>query len=154
LTETAPGEARGEVTPPADAAATTSAGPGGSDAAAPVRLVLDTSYAAGESRAPGWTDYWLANGYTGPITMLGLANDRAVPFDRAPADPAQQAARAFHRALEDAGVDVGGSPGDPVPEGTAPQGGDAEGADLLGFVESAPARDVLSLALAESDNAL
>jgi D-alanyl-D-alanine carboxypeptidase/D-alanyl-D-alanine-endopeptidase (penicillin-binding protein 4) len=134
--------------PPAaapDDAATTSAPTG----PPPVRLALDTGYAAGPDRPPGWTDYWMQQGYTGPVTMLGLVRDRATVFHPAPADPAQQAARAFHQALEDAGVDVAGEPGDPVPAAVAP-----EGARTLGVVESAPVGEVLGLALTESDNAL
>jgi serine-type D-Ala-D-Ala carboxypeptidase/endopeptidase (penicillin-binding protein 4) len=127
-------------------AAPSTAGPTGRPA---VRLALDTGYAAGEARPPGWTDFWMEQGYTGPITMLGLARDRALPLDPAPQDPAQQAARALHEALEDAGVDVAGDPGGPVAQLHAPADG-----QVLGEVESAPARDVLALALAESDNAL
>lgn len=137
-------------TPGPDAATATAAdSAAGTAGSAPVRLALDTGYASGESRPPGWTDFWMEQGYTGPITMLGLARDRALPFDPAPGDPAQQAARAFHQALEGAGVDVSGDPGDPVAQVAAPPG-----ATVLGEVESAPARDVLALALAESDNAL
>lgn len=138
-------EADPAATAPSDDAAATSAPAG----PAPVRLTLDTSYAAGPDRPPGWTDYWLRQGYTGPVTMLGLVRDRAVLFDPAPADPAQHAARAFHRALEDAGVEVAGEPGDPVPQAVAP-----EGARTLGVVESAPVGEVLAVALVESDNAL
>src|SRR5690606_31824552 len=49
------------------AAELTSRGLGAEDT--PVRVELDTSYAQGPDRAPGWTDYWLAEGYTGRITM-------------------------------------------------------------------------------------
>lgn len=121
----------------------------GPDPRPEVRLTLDTGYAEGPARPPGWSDYWMEQGFTGPVTMLGLVRDRALPWDPAPADPAQQAARAFHQALEDAGVVVAGDPGDPVPEAAAPPE-----ARTLGVIESAPLADVLAVALLESDNAL
>lgn len=117
--------------------------------AGPITLHIDPSYGLGERAAPGWTDYWLQEGFTGPITMLGLGEDRAFPYNPAPRNPAQVTARAFAEALEEAGVEVVGEPGDQVPRGTAPDDG-----DLLGTVSSAPARDVLTLALADSDNAM
>lgn len=115
----------------------------------PLRVRLDTSYAAGPDRPPGWTDFWLAQGYTGPITMLGLAEDRAFPYYPAPKDPAQTTAMAFREALRERGFEVGGGPRTEVAEQLAP-----EGAEVLAQVESAPARDVLSEAMSSSDNAL
>ncbi|WP_153397763.1 D-alanyl-D-alanine carboxypeptidase/D-alanyl-D-alanine-endopeptidase [Ornithinicoccus halotolerans] len=112
----------------------------------PVRLRVDVTYAGGPPRARGWTDFWLENGYTGPITMLGLAEDRAFPGQPAPANPARAAVDAFADALQEAGVRVADRP---VQRGRAPAGGRE-----LGAIESAPARDVLALALTESDNAL
>ncbi|WP_109470902.1 D-alanyl-D-alanine carboxypeptidase/D-alanyl-D-alanine-endopeptidase [Ornithinimicrobium cavernae] len=114
-----------------------------------VRLRLDTTYAAGPIRPQGWSDYWLNEGYTGPITMLGLVEHRAVPYDPAPRDPAQETAMAFRRALTERGIDVGGGPETEVPREVAP----AEAA-VLAEVDSAPARDVLSEAMSSSDNAM
>lgn len=113
----------------------------------PVRLLLDTQYAAGSDVAPGWTDYQVANGYAGRITMLGLARDRALPFDPSPGDPPLVAAQAFAEALRDAGIRVRG----PVQR---TESIDTTGARVLARVESAPLRDVLSLALETSDNAM
>lgn len=113
----------------------------------PVRVLLDTQYAAGSDVAPGWTDYQVANGYTGRITMLGLATDRALPFDPSPSDPPLVAAEAFAEALREAGIAVRG----PV---RRTESIDTAGAQLFGRVESAPLRDVLSLALQTSDNAM
>src|SRR5690606_22407041 len=129
------------------AAELTSRGLGAEDT--PVRVELDTSYAQGPDRAPGWTDYWLAEGYTGRITMLALAEDRAIPFQPAPADPAQVTALAFKDALRERGIALTGGPRTTAAEVVAP-----EAAELLAQVESAPARDVLSEALASSDNAM
>ena len=129
------------------AAELTSRGLGAEDT--PVRVELDTTYAQGPDRAPGWTDYWLAEGYTGRITMLALAEDRAIPFQPAPADPAQVTALAFKDALRERGIALTGGPRTTAAEVVAP-----EGAELLAQVESAPARDVLSEALASSDNAM
>lgn len=114
-----------------------------------VRLRLDTSYASGPIRPQGWTDYWLDEGFTGPITMLGLAQDRALPYNPAPRDPAQETAIAFRAALVERGIDVGGGPRTEVPREAA-----RDGADMLGEVESAPARDVLAEAMSSSDNAM
>lgn len=114
-----------------------------------VRLRLDTSYAAGPRREPGWTDYWLNEGFTGPITMLGFQDDRATPYNPSPQDPAQEVAIAFRAALVERGIDVGGGPRTEVPAESA-----GEGAELLGSVESSPARDVLAEAMSSSDNAM
>lgn len=114
-----------------------------------VRLRLDTSYASGPIRPEGWTDYWLDEGFTGPITMLGLAEDRALPYNPAPRDPAQATAIAFRAALTERGINVGGGPSTEVPREVA-----REGAELLGEVASAPARDVLAEAMSSSDNAM
>lgn len=116
---------------------------------APVRLRLDTTFADGPNAPEGWTDFWLTEGFTGPITMLGLAEHRAFPYDPAPSDPAQAAARTFREALEERGVVVLGDPDDGVRREQAPTA-----AEPLAEVESAPARDVLTLALASSDNAM
>lgn len=115
----------------------------------PVRVSLDMSYAHGPDRAPGWTDYWLAEGYTGRITMLALLEDRAIPYHPAPADPAQVTALTFKDALRERGVELTGGPKTTANEVVAPAG-----TELLAQVESAPARDVLSEALASSDNAM
>ncbi|WP_256838531.1 D-alanyl-D-alanine carboxypeptidase/D-alanyl-D-alanine-endopeptidase [Ornithinimicrobium faecis] len=114
-----------------------------------VRLRLDTSYASGPIRPEGWTDYWLDEGFTGPITLLGLQEDRAVPYNPAPRDPAQATAIAFRQALTERGIDVGGGPATEVPREVA-----REGAEQLGVVESSPARDVLAEAMSSSDNAM
>src|SRR5699024_6485483 len=114
-----------------------------------VRRRLDTTYASGPIRPAGWTAYWLEEGFTGPITMLGLAEHRAVPYHPAPKDPAQQTAIAFRQALTERGINVGGGPETEVPRAVA-----ADGAEVLARVESAPARAVLAEALASSDNAM
>ncbi|MCK0113727.1 D-alanyl-D-alanine carboxypeptidase [Ornithinimicrobium sp. F0845] len=115
----------------------------------PVRLRLDTSYAQGPIRPEGWTDFWLDQGFTGPITMLGLAEHRATPYNPAPRDPAQATAIRFRAALQERGISVGGGPRTEVPRLAAP-----EGAEVLAEVESAPARDVLYEAIRSSDNAM
>ena len=117
--------------------------------ATPARLRLDTTYAAGASRPKGWTDYWLAEGFTGPITMLALVEHRAVPYHPAPKDPAESTARVFRTLLKERGIAVTGGPDTTVERVTVPAD-----AQILGEVESAPARDVLAEALASSDNAM
>lgn len=117
-------------------------------AAGPVRVLLDTTYAEGADTSPGWTDYWVDTGFAGRISMLGLQQDRAVPFDPSPADPPVVAAEAFRDALAEAGVDVQDR------EVVRTEAVDSDTADVLGEVQSAPVRDVLALALASSDNAM
>lgn len=116
----------------------------------PVRLFLDTSYADGSDVAPGWTDFWVTNGYTGRISMLALESARAVPGSPAPADPTTQAAKTFQQALEDEGVPLSTSTIRAAVEPSAEQ----DSPPPLARVESAPLRDVLALALATSDNAM
>lgn len=115
----------------------------------PVRLRLDTSYGEGPNAPAGWTDFWLSEGYAGPITMLGMQQHRAIPYDPSPRDPAQAAAIRFRAELTDRGVVVGGGPATEVPRLVAPPD-----ATVLAEVESAPARDVLAEAMASSDNGM
>lgn len=109
------------------------------------RLVLDDAIAAGPPTAPEWAPADLAGGFTAPVAMLGLAEDRAVPGRPATSDPAMTAALAFRDALRQAGV--------PVADEVVRSRGAGVGAELA----SAPGPTVgetLSLALDESDNAL
>lgn len=116
--------------------------------ATPVRVLIDTTYADGPSTAPGWTDYWVDNGFAGRISMLGLQGDRALPFAPSPQDPAVVAGEAFRVALAGAGVAVTDQPV------VRTEAVDPDAVPALAQVESAPVRDVLALALATSDNAL
>jgi len=120
----------------------------------PVRLFLDTSYAEGSDLAPGWTDFWVTNGYAGRISMLALESDRALPGIPAPADPTMRVAKAFQEALEDQGISLSTTK---ISAATAPDERDKPKESEqppLASVESAPLRDVLALALATSDNAM
>ncbi len=140
------------------------------EAGGEVRVWLDSSYAHGPSRAPGWTDFWVDNGFAGRITMLGLEQSRALPYDPSPPDPAMVAAQSFRTSLTSAGLDVASGPIERVDSDTqaTPEAGEPVGVDpqagssasqpasmpVLAEVESAPLRDVLALALATSDNAM
>ncbi|MGB3187527.1 MAG: D-alanyl-D-alanine carboxypeptidase [Ornithinimicrobium sp.] len=135
-----------------------------------VRVWLDTSYASGPTRSPGWTDFWVDNGFAGRITMLGLEQSRALPYDPSPPDPAMVAAQSFRESLTAGGLDVAAGPIERMDSGapTTADAGQATGAEtqsessaedpasmpVLAEVESAPLRDVLALALATSDNAM
>lgn len=110
-----------------------------------VTLGVDTSYAAGPDFAPTWDRRDLDPGYVGKVAMLGLAKDLAWHGTPAQLDPSGAAAKAFAAALTRAGVQVTGAP----TPGRAPAG-----AQVLGSVRSAPAADVLAVALDRSDNAL
>jgi len=113
-----------------------------------VRLRLDTTYAKGPRWAPGWNRADVDLGFTGGVSQLGLAGQRAVPYKPAPRDPEAATAAAFVSALGRVGITARLTP--EVTWSTAAP----EGAAELGRVESAPVGDVLALALADSDNAL
>jgi D-alanyl-D-alanine carboxypeptidase/D-alanyl-D-alanine-endopeptidase (penicillin-binding protein 4) len=113
-----------------------------------VTLRLDTTYAKGPRWAPGWNPVDVAAGYTGGVSMLGLAGQRAQPGKPAPRDPEAQVAHAFAADLGALGIGV-----TLAPETTWAVPAPARGA-VLGKVESAPIGDVLALALEDSDNAL
>ena len=114
-----------------------------------VTLRLDTTYAAGPRWAPGWSPADVAAGYTGGVSMLGLAGERAVrPDQPAPRDPGRPSAAAFVAALK-----APGDHGDAGPSDLArPRAGGRRRARH--GRRSAPVGDVLALALDDSDNAL
>ncbi len=113
-----------------------------------VTLRLDTTYAKGPRWAPGWSQADVNAGYTGGVSMLGLAGQRAVPFKPAPRNPEAATGAAFVGALAKAGITA-----TLAPESTWSTKVPA-GATELGRVESAPIGDILALALDDSDNAL
>lgn len=113
----------------------------------PVRVVLDDSFGRGPALAPGWERADVALGLTGPVAMLGLATDRAVPYRPATSDPALLATATFAQALSAAGVTVQGRP-------TRLRTAAPAGAIELAAVHSAPVADVLALSLDDSDNDL
>lgn len=114
---------------------------------APLRLQLDDSLARGRALAPGWLAPDVAAGITGPVAMLGLASDRAVPGRAASTDPALAAATALRARLAAHGVTV-------APAVTRLNSATPPDAASLGEVRSAPVLDVLALALDDSDNDL
>jgi D-alanyl-D-alanine carboxypeptidase/D-alanyl-D-alanine-endopeptidase (penicillin-binding protein 4) len=113
-----------------------------------VTVRLDTTYAKGPRWAPGWSRADIDAGFTGGVSMLGLAGQRAVPYRPAPRDPEAATGAAFVTALAKVGISATltreSTWSTPVPTG----------ATELGRVESAPVGDLLALALDESDNAL
>lgn len=115
---------------------------------ATVTLRLDNTYAAGPRYAPGWNMADVRFGYTTGVSMVGLADQRPEPFNPAPTEPEREVLKALAAALKPLGVTATLAPAStwttPAPEAAAE----------LGAVESAPLRDVLALALSESDNGL
>jgi D-alanyl-D-alanine carboxypeptidase/D-alanyl-D-alanine-endopeptidase (penicillin-binding protein 4) len=113
-----------------------------------VKLRLDTSYAAGPRWAPGWPQADIAVGYTGGVSMLGLAGQRARPGRPAPRDPEAAVAAAFAANLKSLGITAALEPEATWSTPTV------SGETVLGTVRSAPVGDVVALALDDSDNAL
>ncbi|SDP69213.1 D-alanyl-D-alanine carboxypeptidase / D-alanyl-D-alanine-endopeptidase (penicillin-binding protein 4) [Pedococcus dokdonensis] len=113
-----------------------------------VSLRLDTTFAKGPRWAPGWSRADIDAGFTGGVSMLGLAGQRAIPYRPAPRDPEAATGAAFVTALAKVGITATlareSTWSTPAPAGAAE----------LGRVESAPIGDLLALALDESDNAL
>ena len=113
-----------------------------------VALRLDTTFAKGPRWAPGWNRADIDAGFTGGVSMLGLAGQRAVPYRPAPRNPEAATGAAFVAALAKVGITATlareSTWSTPAPRG----------ATELGRVESAPVGDLLALALDESDNAL
>ncbi|MEI2766382.1 MAG: D-alanyl-D-alanine carboxypeptidase [Dermatophilaceae bacterium] len=110
-----------------------------------ISLGLDVSYAAGPPVAPTWPPSLVADGLTGPVTMLGLATHRAVPGAPAPVDPPAQTLAEFAARLAEQSVQAAVEPS---------AGPAAPGAIEVARVRSAPLVDQLALALVDSDNAL
>lgn len=113
-----------------------------------VKLRLDTTYDAGPRWAPGWPEADIAAGYTGGVSMLGLAGQRATPGKPAPRDPEAAVAAAFVANLKSLGITAALEPESTWSTPTV------AGETVLGTVQSAPVSDVLALALDDSDNAL
>lgn len=113
-----------------------------------VKLRLDTTYAAGPRFAPGWSQADIAAGYTGGVSMLGLAGQRARPGKPAPSDPEAAVASAFAANLKGLGITATLEPESTWSTPTV------SGETVLGTVRSAPVGDVVALALDDSDNAL
>jgi D-alanyl-D-alanine carboxypeptidase/D-alanyl-D-alanine-endopeptidase (penicillin-binding protein 4) len=113
-----------------------------------VTVRLDVSYAAGPRYAPGWSMADVAAGFTQGVAMLGLASQRPAPGRPSPARPEDEVLDAFVAALRPLGVRATAAPSGSRSVRAA------KGATELGRVESAPVRDVLALALDDSDNAL
>lgn len=107
-----------------------------------VSLGYDTSLFAGPAENPTWKPTYVDYGTVSPISSLWVDEGRTESGGRVTDAPAT-AADAFAAALQQAGVDVVGSPAQ------AEAGGDAE---LLAEVTSAPVREIVERILTVSDN--
>jgi D-alanyl-D-alanine carboxypeptidase/D-alanyl-D-alanine-endopeptidase (penicillin-binding protein 4) len=113
-----------------------------------VTVRLDLTYAAGPRYAPGWNMADVYAGFTQGVSMIGLADQRPEYGKPSPLKPEDEVLAAFIAALKPLGIAAKAAP-----EATRSVRAPA-GATELGRVESAPVRDVLALALDDSDNAL
>ncbi|MGL4744080.1 MAG: D-alanyl-D-alanine carboxypeptidase/D-alanyl-D-alanine-endopeptidase [Dermatophilaceae bacterium] len=113
-----------------------------------VRLRLDLSYAPGPRLPATWKPADLRDGFGGPVVMTGLTSTRAVAGRAAPSRPEDDVAATFAARLRERGITASVLP---VSAWASPP---PAGAVTLGRVESASYRDVLGLALGDSDNTL
>lgn len=149
-----------------------------------VVLGVDRSYAPGPRSAPTWPGDYIATGISGQVDVVGLATKRSTPEAPFVTDPVadvltELAARLAERGVT-ATVDATLGPLPPVPAAAPASPAGAEGpaspapaatgsattpttptglpsapqARVLGSVRSAPVRDLVALALLDSDNAL
>ena len=112
-------------------------------------LRLDATYAPGPRMPTTWDPVDAANGFTQPVTMIGMADQRPMPYDPSPEYPERSALSALAAELKKAGVAV---TVDDTPQSW--QEAAPAGAEVLGSVASATIGEVLAEALSSSDNAL
>ena len=100
-----------------------------------VRVGYDDSLFSGPADNPHWPNDYVADGVVSPITALWVDQGRdASGFGRV-ADPSAEAASAFARALERAGIKVVGRPSPERARGGSPVLARATGAPLAQVVE-------------------
>jgi D-alanyl-D-alanine carboxypeptidase/D-alanyl-D-alanine-endopeptidase (penicillin-binding protein 4) len=113
-----------------------------------VSLRLDLSYAPGP-RIPGtWNPHDVRDGFAGPVMMTGLSTQRPTAGRTPVARPDREVASAFAARLRERGLTVA------LRDEKTWAAAVPASADSLGEVESATYGQVLSLALAQSDNSL
>jgi serine-type D-Ala-D-Ala carboxypeptidase/endopeptidase (penicillin-binding protein 4) len=108
-----------------------------------VRVAYDDSLFTGPAENPYWRKDYVPDGVVSPITALWVDEGRdASGFGRV-ADPSAEAATAFVRALEGAGIRVMGTPA---------RARAKPGAPVLARATSAPLTQVVERVLSVSDN--
>lgn len=111
-----------------------------------IRLGYDDSFYAGPDMAPGWKQGYIDEGSAATVHALmldGGRTDRLDHYSERVGDPPKQAADAFARQLDEAGVSVEGDPAAAeVPNREKP----------VAAVSSAPISALVEKMLVESDN--
>ncbi|UFU07165.1 D-alanyl-D-alanine carboxypeptidase/D-alanyl-D-alanine endopeptidase [Ruania halotolerans] len=110
-----------------------------------VQVALDDTLFTGPELAPRWGDVDLSGGWAMPMAPIAVDVGRREGTNVRSSDAGMDAAEAFADALAAAGISVSGD----VSRAAAP-----EGATVLGSVESAPLRDLVSYTLQHSENIL
>lgn len=138
-----------------------------------VVLGVDRSYAPGPRSAPTWPGDYITTGISGQVEVIGLSTKRSTPETPFATDPVADVLTELAARLAERGVATtvdatlgalppapAAAPAAPTPSTPPTTPSTATGTSstpsmrVLGSVRSAPVRDLVALALIDSDNGL